>query len=346
MKIRDRKWLRRAVVIVGVILVLLAAFTVWQTFRRYILVEGKLYPRQDQMDLRGQQISMEVFDKLRSRSPHSSILWDVPFQDSVIPSDTQQLTVTDLTEQDVQSLRYFPQLQVLDGRNCDDIQLLAQAQQMYPHCQVLYTVSIGGTAYPQDTTRLELSGIAAGDVERMECLPLLQKVTVSDHSDFAFLQLLKEQYPQWDLTYLITLGGEKYAYDVQEITVRAATQKELQEGLAGFSGLRRLQLIDPEAEGECLRSLREQYPDTEICWELDIQGTVYTDDMTEVDISHMPLESLEQAEAIGSYFPQLEKLIVDSGSIDNDTMADFRERMRPDYKGVDGGMRYARVRYV
>lgn len=319
---------------VFIVLIVLAVFTAQQIFSRYVLVNGELYPREERLDLRGQMIAAEDFDKLQGMLPDSDILWDVPFGHSTLPSDIQKLEVAELTEQDLDMLRYFPQLQVLDGRNCGDVQLLSLAQRMYPDCQVLYTVTIGGVEYPQDTWTVEVSGLTAADISQMECLPRLSEVTVSDCGDYELLQQLRAQHPQWNLTCLITLCGEKYPYDAQEITACAATEAELTSAMEGFADLKSLVLIDPKAEGQFLVSLREKYPEVQIRWELDIQGMRYADDLTEVDISHVPIESVEQAENIGSYFPELEKLIVDSGSVDNDTMAEFRERMRPDYKVV------------
>ena len=334
MKTENRKKLERIVSAIGVVLIVLAAVTAWYTFSRYVLVSGKLYPREARLDLRGHSIETEVFEKLQEKLPDSEILWDVPFQNGTLPSDTQQIEVTELTAQDLDMLKYFSQLQVLDGRKCGEIQLLARAKQMYPELQVMYNISINGTEYPQDTQAVDVSGLTAADVAKLECLPELAEVTVSDCGDYELLRQLKAQHPQWNLTYLITLGGEEYAYHAQEVTVCAATEAELASAMGGFSNLKSLLLVAPEAGGEYLLSLREQYPDVDIKWEVEFGGIGYADDLTEVDISHAPIESLEQAEAIGSYFPQLEKLIVDSGSIDNDTMAQFRDRMRPEYKVV------------
>ena len=168
----------------------------------------------------------------------------------------------------------------------------------------------------------------------MGYLPKLSEVTVSGCQDYALLRQLQKSHPQWNLTYTVSLGGESFTSDTREITVQAATEADLDNAMKGFTGIERVTLINPEARSDFLIHLREEYPDVEIHWELEFHGVSYTDDMTEVDISHMPLESLDQAETIGSYFPQLKKLIVDSGSIDNDTMAAFRESMRPNYKVV------------
>lgn len=276
----------------------------------------------------------EAIDALKKKLPDSTILWDVPFRDKMLASNVQKLEVRELTEWDIQMLKYFENLQVLDGRNCDNLDVLIQAQRMYPKVQVLYTVTINGTNYSQDARCVKTSNLTERDVAAMTYLSELAEVFVSDCKDYALLQLLQQQFPQWNLTYLVSIGGEYYASDTKEITVQAATEADLDCAMQGFTKLERVTLINPETSAAYLIHLREEYPEIEIYWRLEVKGVTYTDDLTEVDISHMPLESLKQAETIGSYFPKMEKLIVDSGSIDNDTMAAFREKMRSEYKVV------------
>ena len=334
MKTKAGKILRWVTAIAGLLLMGVIAFTAVQTVRRYVLVEGELYPRQAQLDLRDSELTERTYEKLQRKLPDSTILWSVPFQGKLLSNDVEEIAVTELTERDSELLKYFEQLQVLDGRNCDDLDALVRAQQMYPDCQVLYTVTVNGTDYPQDARHVETSGLTDRDVAQMAYLPQLSEVTVSGCADYALLQQVQQQNPQWNLIYTVSLGGDVYASDTKDVTVQAATEADLGSAMKGFTELESVTLVNPEAPADYLVSLREQYPEVEIRWELEVQGVTYTDDLTEVDISHMPLESLKQAETIGSYFPDLEKLIVDSGSIDNDTMAAFRETMRPNYKVV------------
>ena len=334
MKTKAGKVLGWITALAGVLLVVLAVFTAIRTFSQYVLVGGELYPRQAQLDLRDSSLTEKTYEKLQRKLPDSTILWNVPFQGQMLTSDVQEIVTRDLSDRDMQMLKYFKQLQVLDGRNCSNLDALVQAQQMYPDVLVLYTVTINGTDYPQDAEHVEVSGLTDRDVALMAYLPKLSEVTVSGCENYALLQQVQQRNPQWNLTYTVSLGGEDYPSDTREVTVQAATEAELKSAMQGFVELESITLINPEAPADDLVSLREQYPEVEIRWELEIQGMTYTDDLTEVDISHIPLESLKQAEQIGSYFPDLEKLIVDSGSIDNDTMAAFRDNMRPEYKVV------------
>ena len=118
MKTKAGKILRWVTAIAGLLLMGVITFTAVQTVRRYVLVEGELYPRQAQLDLRDSELTERTYEKLQRKLPDSTILWSVPFQGKLLSNDVEEIAVTDLTERDSELLKYFEQLQVLDGRNC------------------------------------------------------------------------------------------------------------------------------------------------------------------------------------------------------------------------------------
>ncbi len=113
-----------------------------------------------------------------------------------------------------------------------------------------------------------------------------------------------------------------------------ATFEELSADLAAMPGLKTLTVHAPNATGDELLQLREEYPNVEIHWDLEAFGQTFPDDATEVDISGQPISSIDEAKQIAAYFPNLTKLIVNSEGIDNEDMAAYREEVRSDYKVV------------
>ena len=87
---------------------------------------GQLVPRQARyLDLRGKEVTPQAYEELHQALPNCRILWDVPFQGAAYPSDTTSLRIADLSAQDVEMLRYFPQLQELDARDLTDYAALS-----------------------------------------------------------------------------------------------------------------------------------------------------------------------------------------------------------------------------
>ena len=69
------------------------------------LVDFKLYPKNaTSMDLRDEDMSIEHYEALHQKMPRCKILWNVPFQSGKLPSDTTEITVDTLSEEDVERL--------------------------------------------------------------------------------------------------------------------------------------------------------------------------------------------------------------------------------------------------
>lgn len=313
-----------AVLILGVVL-----------FFSFFVVAGGVYPRSaEQLDLREKNLSPESYDRLQRQLPRCEILWSVPFQGGRIDSDTRELTVTSLSETDVLTLDYLTELTRVDGQSCQDYSALAALARRRPGCAVEYTVPIGQKSYPQDARKVTVPSLTAAEAEKLDCLPWLEEVDADGCRDYALLESIRQAHPQWKVTYRVHLGDQALPLDAEAAAVTGAEYEELADGLPFLPELKALTLTDPAMEMEKITRLQADHPAVTIHWELTFGENTYPDDTTEADISDLPLESVEQAERFASYFPKLQKLIVDSGEIDNDTMADFRERMRENYKVV------------
>lgn len=319
----------------GCVILAAIVFTVIWAWTHCIAVGWRFYPKDAQaLDLRGKHLSVEQFDTLSQKLPGCEIVWDVPFQDKLFSSETRRITVMNLTDADVERLDYLTALEEVDGRQCSDYPQLALLQQRHPNCTVLYQVSIRGVSYSQDTQEISLPNLTFEEARLLDYLPRLTTVNADGCNDYALLASLQDAHPQWTVRYTVNLGEEIYPSDSESITVENASYQELTQGLVCLTKLQSILLRNPEADYSDLTALRREYPQISIDWELTLGDRTFPSDTRELDISFMPIKSLEDAERIADYFPDLEKLILDSGSIDNDTMAEFRERKRADYKVV------------
>src|SRR5574344_1863205 len=106
----------------------------------HVFVEGKAYSnRVDTLDLRQESISIEHYDQLHALLPDCTILWNVPFQKGTTPSDCTELTISTLSDEDIERLAaYFPNLKTVDARNCNDYTMLEKLQARLPELDVNY----------------------------------------------------------------------------------------------------------------------------------------------------------------------------------------------------------------
>lgn len=138
------------------------------------LVDFKLYPKNaSSMDLREEDMSIEHYDALHEKMPGCQILWNVPFQNGKLSSDTTEITVDTLSSQDVEVLAYFPKLERVHAESCRDYDNLALLHQKYPNLTVSSCVVLDGIEYPADTESVELK---TASPENLSMLPLLKNL--------------------------------------------------------------------------------------------------------------------------------------------------------------------------
>ncbi len=329
---QDRKK-RTAWIIAAAVLVV--ALVAGYTALNYVFTGGRFYAISGEtLDLRGEELTLADYDKIAKRASGATILWDVPFQDGVVENTVTELTVTTLSDADVLVLDYLPQLKTVHGEQCPDCTQLAALQQRRPECSVLYSVTISGKTFDQDTAAVSVVGLTQEDEAKLASLLCLDSVEISGCTDYELLQRLQQDYPQWNLSYTVTLGDGDYAWDSVTVEATGATYEELSGGLSGLPELTQLLLINPLAQAEELLSLQQTYSHVAIDWQVELYGLVFPSDTQEVDISGNLVDSCEEVEQLVACLPQLEKLVMSDCGIDSETMAEFRERQRENYKVV------------
>lgn len=334
-EIMKKKRCMRWVVIIGAaVLLVLVLVTVW-VFTHYVFAAGSFHSlKAETLDLRGGDVSVEDYLKISEKMSGCDIIWDVPFQGGTVSSKETEITVTELSDEDVLALDYLSMLETVHGEKCTDYAQLVELQLRHPQCKVLYYVPFSAQKYDQDTKELTLSKLTEEEAVLLSYLPQLRKVSVSGCEDYAMLQQLQQEHPEWNLTYTVNIGGTEFPGDSVSVSVYGATYEELSMGLPGLPALNSVQLTNPDADAAQLQDLREAYPNLSIQWEVEIGGQTVTEDVTELDISGMEVESCEEVERLVACLPNLEKLIMSDCGIDNEEMAQFRERQRDNYKVV------------
>ena len=332
---------RGIIAMLSVVLALLVVLIVIVAgMKFYVLVNWHLYPRNVlELDLREETLSEAEYTAIQKALPDCRIIWNVPFQGGTVSSDVTELTVTTLSDEDAEALAYLPELGTLHATSCTDYDTLSAFQESRPDCRVLYRVRIGDRTYDQDTEKVTVTTLTAEDGELLAFLPNLKTVDAEDSTDYAQLAVLQAAHPDWDVRYTVKMGDSALSKDTRDAAVTGADSAELIAGMAGLPKLESLTLTDPKADGATLLALRAQYPDVKISWYFDLNGTMVDETAAEVDVSGRDFASLEEAENMASCFPNLEKFImsyctINGEKIENETMAQFREKMRPDYKVV------------
>ena len=215
-------------------------------------------------------------------------------------------------------------------------------RQQLPDCDIRYDLPFQGNFYPDDTTELTITTLTDEEVAILDYLPGLTAIHAEGCRDYAQLRALQARRPDCDVSYTVSLYGKEYAQDTTALSF-GSEKLDMQELTAAVSNLPELKTIhfdQPVVAAAELTALMEAVPEISVTWEKDVFGTAYASDVTEIDLTGLRTDSLEEIEAAAAYFPALEKLILceagpeDKAWFDNETMAAFREKMRPEYKVV------------
>lgn len=322
-----------AVALLVLMLGAVAAGLIWHG-QHYQMVDFKFYPKDVRtLDLRGEDISYKHYDKLHRQLPQVEVVWDVPFQGSTRASNVSSLTITELSDEDVEILDYFEALETINARDCQDYDQLLALLQRRPELEIDFVLPLDGRSVSPTVSRLTLSSISQEELALLPLLRRLNTVTVTGCDNTRDIASLQEYCHKNNITFQIGLGDTEIPEDAETVTAVCIRQEDLPL-LQFLPKLKQLELKTPEAPAQSLLALREQYPNVEISWSQTVAGKLFYDSDTLIDISNITVGSLEQIAEEMTYFPNASQLEMNFCGVENEDMAAFREAHREDYKVV------------
>lgn len=327
---------KKIIIVLSIIAVMLLAVVVGMFWfgTHYIMIDSGFYPKDlQELDLRGESITPAKYERYQRKLPDCQILWDVPFQQGTQPNTATSLTVTALSREDVQQLRYFPALTELHAEQCTDLETVILAGSTYPELKVFYQVTVDGQPYPQDSRSLQLKDIRQEEISGLAFLPQLESVSLSGAGDISAALALQEYCRNNSIAFTLVLGDSAYEENVQQLTVNQITAEQI--GLLSLlPNLTKLHLKDPLAPAQALLDLRTSRSGLTVTWEKTIWGTVLPDTATEVDLSAGTVGTLEEVRQGMTYLPNAKHLFLGFCNLDNEAIAAFREESRDRFKVV------------
>lgn len=315
----------------------------------HIFVEGKAYSiHARSLDLREEDISFEHYDAVHSQLPDCHITWMVPFQGGRYSSDSQSLTVTTFTQEDMDLLlAYFPDLKTLDASGCGDYALLSSFQDSRPECQVIYQVDLGGVSFELDATELTLSPgeyTLEALTESLQYLPQVTDVTLrTPELTTEELETLKSAYAEVNFACTVEILGTEYDTETTTLDLSALTGEDVAdtaEKLILLPGLEEVTLTDSQGQSsltkEEVKTLMDACPQAVFHYTFEYQGqTLSTSDM-EVIIQNKKIGDDGETELrqVLDLLPNCTRFVLDNCGFSNEVLAQVREDYRDRTKVV------------
>lgn len=313
----------------------------------HIFIQGDAYPlTATALDLRDKELTVQEFDQIQAQLPQCRITWNVPFQGHSYSSDTTHLTITEITQADLDFLStYFPMLTALDASGCAEYSLLEDFQAANPKCQVTYQVNVGSKSFAPDTADLTLE---EGDydylllTENLPHLPKVQSITLKK-TELTLEQIdaLKEAYPEITIHCTVEILGSEYDMETTELNLSALTSQDaaaVAGKLAMLPALESVELMKADGTSELttadVKALMEAAPEIVFHYTFDFFGTTISTADEEVEIKNQNIgdENEEQVRLALDLLTNCKRFILDNCKLSNEVMAqirdDYRERTK------------------
>ena len=191
-----------------------------------------------------------------------------------------------------------------------------QLKALLPDCEILWNVPFQNGTVSSDCGELTIDTISDGDIELMATyFPNLKKVDASRCGDYAMLEKLQARLPELDVIYTVSLGGKSFAPDSTELSL-APEEFDLDTLTANLPYLPQvntLEFLRTDLTLEQVEQLRTDFPGITFAFTVELLGQEYGEDTTELDLSAMTSEQVEEVSQKLPMLPALEKITLTDG---------------------------------
>ena len=136
-----------------------------------------------------------------------------------------------------------------------------------------------------------------GELYTLDYYPNLKRVDLSGSTCYDAILDFMSKHPNLDVTFTIDLGGSVVSYDVDTLTLDPGsfTFEALLENLQYFPNVTGLSLPGITLNADQVTTLRETYPEIPLEYTVDVLGTTYSADTTQLDLSAMDASDISEA---------------------------------------------------
>ena len=349
--------MKKALVTILIILVLvlalgIAGFVGYNWYRdNHVFVEGDAYDITLQsLDLTGEDITVAYYDELQAKLPDCNIRWMVPFQGGKYANDTESMTVSKLTLEDVEFIAtYFTQLKTLDASQCDAYNVLAVAEATMTHCEVVYDVDLSAVSIDHNAASLETGFGEEADFEKLMTnlvyLPKLKMLTLRDSVlTLEQVESLRAAYPDIGITATVEVYGLEYDLEaITELDLSGITGNDVAtvvEQIKKLPNLTRVNLNPENGIGalslEDVKTLMDALPDVVFDFSFDFYGHQLSTADEEVHIKNTKIgnEGEQNIRNALDLLKNCKRFVLENCQISNETMAKLRDDYRHQTKVV------------
>lgn len=257
---------------------------------------------------------------LAARRPEVTVEYAVTIDGREYPQDTAVVSISGITEEEINLLTYLPELTAVTAVGCRTPEQMTRLRDFCQEKGLSFALRFGTKTYPDTVEELDVTGVTDGELELLQLLPELKTLHLKNpEADPETVAQLRSTYPKADISWEVEIAGVSFPDDTKEVDLSAALESSA------------AQTTTATAAGTQTAVGAQTTTKTQTT-----TGAATGTQSTKETQSTAPAVTLnlEDLEKKMSYLSDAKQVFLGKCGLDNEELAALRERVRDSYKLV------------
>ena len=257
---------------------------------------------------------------LTARRPEVTVEYAVTIDGREYPQDTAVVSISGITEEEINLLTYLPELTAVTAVGCRTPEQMTRLRDFCQEKGLSFALRFGTKTYPDTVQELDVTGVTDGELELLQLMPELKTLHLKNpKADPETVAQLRSTYPKADISWEVEIAGVSFPDDTKEVDLSAVLESSAVQTAAGT------------AAGTQTAAGAQTTAKTQTT-----TGTATGTQSTKETQSTAPAVTLnlEDLEKKMSYLSDAKQVFLGKCGLDNEELAALRERVRDSYKLV------------
>ena len=257
---------------------------------------------------------------LTARRPEVTVEYTVTIDGREYPQDTAVVSISGITEEEINLLTYLPELTAVTAVGCRTPEQMTRLRDFCQEKGLSFALRFGTKTYPDTVEELDVTGVTDGELELLQLLPELKTLHLKNpEADPETVAQLRSTYPKADISWEVEIAGVSFPDDTKEVDLSAVLESSAaQTTAATAAGMQTAVGAQTTTKTQTTTGAAT--------------GTQSTKE-TQSTASAVTL-NLEDLEKKMSYLSDAKQVFLGKCGLDNEELAALRERVRDSYKLV------------
>ena len=162
---------------------------------------------------------------LAARRPAVAVDYAVTIDGRKYDQDTAVVSVSDITDEEINLLTYLPDLTAVTAVGCETPEQMEKLRDFCQEKGISFALRFGTKTYPDTVQELDVTGITDAELELLQLLPELKTLhLVNPEADPATVLQLRSTYPKVSINWEVEMAGISFPDDTKEVDLSAALE--------------------------------------------------------------------------------------------------------------------------